>query len=204
MKILIACEFSGRVRESFHRLGHNAWSCDLIESNIPGQHYKCDIRDVLYEPWDLVIAHPPCNDICSSGARYFAQKRADGRQQQGIDFFMMFTWLTCKWAIENPVGIMSTLYRKPDQIIQPYYFGYPEAKATCLWLNGLPLLESTNIVEPIWHKNPDGTDYRDSKGKRYSEAAYYGRKIDRAKIRSITYQCVADQMALQWGGRING
>lgn len=215
MKILIACEFSGVVRNAFAARGHDAWSCDLLPSDTPGQHYQGDIRDMLTQQWDLMIAHPPCTHLASSGARYFAAKRADGRQQEGIDFFLMLTKTSIpKVAIENPVGIMSSIYRKPDQIIQPFQFGHPESKATCLWLKGLPKLKPTRILEPQWKKNPDGTDYKDSGGKRYNQAhntplirwenqtASGQNKLppskDRWKLRSITYQGIAEAMAQQW------
>lgn len=184
MKVLIACEYSGRVREAFNRLGHEAWSCDLIPSEDGSLfHWKEDWRRAFErQAWDLVIAFPPCTDLCVSGARHFAQKKADGRQQASIDFFMEFTRLPCKWAIENPVGIMSTYYRKPDQVIQPWMFGHGETKATCLWLHGLPKLTPTDIVEgreARVHRLPPGPN--------------------RWKERSRTYQGIADAMASQWG-----
>jgi len=182
MRVLIACEFSGIVREAFRARGHDAWSCDLLPSEIPGPHIQDNVLRHLGYEWDLVIAHPPCTDLAVSGARYFEQKRKDGRQQTSVDFFMAFTRLKYKWAIENPVGIMSRLYRKPDQIIQPWQFGHGETKATCLWLKGLPLLQPTNIVEgrkPRVHREPPGPD--------------------RWKNRSRMYEGIADAMAEQWG-----
>lgn len=220
MKVLVACEFSGVVRDAFIKLGHDAMSCDLLpcDSDL-GPHYQGDVRDLWGKEWDLIIAHPPCTHLASSGARYFEQKRKDGRQQEGIDFFMeMINAPAPRVAVENPVGVMSTQYRKPDQIIQPYYFGHPESKATCLWLKNLPKLEPTQIMEPVWQKNADGTDYKDAKGKRYSPAHFQsyikgarwanqtpsgqnklGPSKDRWKIRSVTYQGIADAMAAQWG-----
>lgn len=220
MRVLVACEFSGVVREAFKAKGHYAMSCDLLPTEIPGLHHQGDIRDVLEAPWDLVIAHPPCTHLAVSGAAFFAAKRADGRQQGGIDFFMIFTKLdhVAHVAIENPVGIMSTVWRKPDQIIQPYEHGHPESKKTCLWLKGLPKLVPSCIVPPLWYKNPDGTDYKDSKGKRYSPTHFLmgrtqlarwanqtpsgqnklGPSPDRAKIRSRTYEGIAKAMAAQW------
>ena len=183
MKVLVACEFSATVREAFAKRGHDAWSCDLLPTDVPGQHLQCDVREVLFDDWDLVIAHPPCDHLAVSGARWFPEKRADGRQQQGIDFFMLFTRLKYRYAIENPIGIMSTLWKKPSQIIQPWMFGHGETKATCLWLNGLPLLKATNIV--------DGRE-----GKCWK----MGPSPDRWKLRSKTYQGIADAMADQWGG----
>ena len=147
MRVLVACEFSGIVRDAFTAKGHEAMSCDLLPTEKPGPHYQGDIMDILHEDWDMIIAFPPCTHLAVSGSKYFAQKIADGRQQQGIDFFMAFVNAPCrKIAIENPIGIMSSKYRKPDQIIQPYEFGHPESKKTCLWLKGLPPLMATNIL----------------------------------------------------------
>ena len=159
MKVLIACEYSGIVREAFAKKGHDAMSCDLLPAEIPGNHYQGDIRDVLYDGWDLMIGHPPCDHLAVSGARWFKEKRADGRQQAAIEFFMMLANAPIeKIALENPVSIMSTQYRRPDQIIQPWMFGHGETKATCLWLKNLPLLQPTNIVEGreqrIWKMGP--------------------------------------------------
>ena len=193
MRVLMACESSGTVRDAFLSLGHDAWSCDLLPTDIPGPHFQGDVRDHLVNPedWDLVIAHPPCTDICVSGARYFKQKREDGRQQRAVDFFMMFTKLSCKWAIENPIGVMSTFYRKPDQIIQPFQFGHPESKQTCLWLSGLPVLTSTNILSlPVSGRWQNQTPSGQNK---------LGPSPDRWKIRSQTYKGIAEAMALQWG-----
>ena len=219
MKILIACEFSGVVRRAFEAKGHDVISCDLLpaDDNSP-YHYQGPVEDLLEQGggFDLMIAHPPCTHLASSGARHFAEKRADGRQQQGIDFFMMLVNADIsRICVENPVGIMSSLYRKPDQIIQPWQFGHPESKATCLWLKNLPLLIPTDILEPQYKKNPDGTDFKDSGGKRYNEAHNrpqirwqnqtpsgqnkLGPSPDRWKLRSITYQGIADAMANQWG-----
>lgn len=154
----------------------------MLPTEIPGEHYQGDVRDILHDDWDMVIAFPPCTHLAVSGARHFAAKRADGRQQEGIDFFRIFTELSCpKVVIENPVGIMSTVYRKPDQIIQPWMFGHGETKATCLWLKGVPKLIPTNIV--------DGREARIHK---------MGPSPERAKLRSLTYSGVADAMADQW------
>lgn len=183
MNILIACEESGTVRDAFIRRGHNAWSCDLLDTAIPGPHIKGDVTHQMKIHWDMVIAFPPCTDLAVSGARWFKEKRADGRQQASINFFMLLAnHPSEKVAIENPIGIMSTEFRKPDQIIQPWQYGHGETKATCLWLKGLPLLIPTQIAEGreqrIWKMPP-------------SE--------DRAKLRSKTYQGIADAMADQWG-----
>lgn len=147
MKVLIACEYSGIVRDAFIRYGHDAMSCDLLSTDISGPHYKGDVKDVINNNWDLMIAHPPCTHLSVSGARHFAIKKLDGRQQNAIDFFMMLVNSDIpKIAVENPICIMSTLYRKPDQIIHPWQFGHSESKATCLWLKNLPRLEYTKII----------------------------------------------------------
>ena len=194
MNILIACEFSGVVREAFRARGHNAWSCDLRPAEDNSLHHikgdaletiarGCEVSPGVFVPWDLVIAHPPCTHLAVSGARWFPAKQADGSQQQAIDFFLALANAPIpKICIENPICIMSRLYRKPDQIIQPWQFGHGETKATCLWLKGLPKLTPTNIVEGreqrIW-KMPPGPN--------------------RERERSRTFQGIADAMASQWG-----
>lgn len=222
MRVLVACEFSGIVRDAFIARGHKAISCDLLPSERPGPHIEGPIEDVDFTRFDLMIAHPPCTDLAVSGARYFKEKIADGRQQRAIEF-CEFLWTrgVPKIALENPVGVLSTKSSlgKPSQIIQPYHFGHPESKKTCLWLKGLPILMSTQTVEPIWMKNPDGTEYRDSSGQRYSPTHYLaGRQQvarwanttpsgqnnlppspDRWKLRSRTYKGIAAAMAEQWG-----
>ena len=183
MRVLIACEYSGAVRDAFTRGGHDAMSCDLLPAETPGPHYQGDVRDVLDYPWDLMIAHPPCTHLSVSGARHFAEKRMDGRQQSAVSFFMALARAPIpKIAIENPVCIMSRMWRKPDQIIQPWQFGHGETKATCLWLKGLPLLRHTQIVEG-----------RENRIHRMPPSA------DRWKERSRTFQGIADAMAAQWG-----
>jgi len=183
-KVLVACEESQAVTIALRNVGIKAWSCDIVECSggKPEWHIQCDVSEILFDNWGAVIAFPPCTDLASSGARWFEEKRKDGRQQKSIKFFMQFTNLKCRWAIENPVGIMSTQYRKPDQIIQPWQFGHGETKATCLWLNGLPKLEPTKIVtgreQRVWKLPPTA---------------------NRAKLRSKTYQGIADSMAEQWG-----
>lgn len=222
MRVLVACELSGIIRDAFRDRGHDAWSCDLLPSDADNRfHIQRDARLVLNDGWDLMIAHPPCNHLCSSGARWFKEKRADGRQQVAVKFFMVFTEADIsKVVIENPVGIMSTQYRKPDQIIQPYEYGHPESKRTCLWLKGLPLLEPTKIMEPEYYTLPDGTEYRDKKSKGYSKTHYCPEKLApqwanrtlsgqnklgpsalRSKIRSMTYPGIAAAMAEQWGSQ---
>ena len=185
MKILVGCEYSGKVREALRVMGHDAWSCDLLpaDDNSP-YHIQGDILEVLDDGWDMLICFPPCTDLAVSGARWFTEKQADGRQQASIDFFMkMVNAPIPRIAIENPIGIMSTQYRKPDQIIQPWQYGHGETKATCLWLKGLPKLEATDIVEGreqrIWKMAPSP---------------------DRWKKRSETYSGIAKAMATQWGG----
>lgn len=149
MRILVACEESQAVTKELRRLGHEAYSCDIQECSggHPEWHLQQDVIPLLDETWDMIIAFPPCTDLAVSGARWFPQKRADGRQQKSIGFFMRFVNADCpRIAIENPIGIMSSEYRKPDQIIQPWQFGHGETKATCLWLKGLPKLVPTEIV----------------------------------------------------------
>lgn len=183
MRVLIACEMSGRVRDAFVAKGHYAVSCDLMPSLTKGNHYQGDVFDIINDKWDLMIAHPPCTHLAVSGARYFAEKRADGRQQEALDFVRrLLNAPIPKIALENPVSIISSHIRKPDQIIQPWMFGHGETKATCLWLKNLPKLVPTNIVEGrdtrIWKMPPSK---------------------DRAMLRSITYQGIANAMAQQWG-----
>jgi len=181
--VLIACEFSGVVRDAFRARGHNAWSCDLLPSERPGPHVQGDVRAMLRMPWDLVIAHPPCTDLAVSGARWFTEKRADGRQQRAVEFFLAMASANApRVAIENPVCIMSSLWRKPDQVIQPWQFGHGETKATCLWLRGLPRLRPTDVVSgrvPRIHHMAPGPN--------------------RARERSRTYEGIARAMAEQWG-----
>ncbi len=194
MKVLIACEFSGVVREAFRKKGHNAYSCDLLDTEIPSEyHIKDDVLNHLNEDWDLMIVHPPCTHLCVSGAAWFKKKVKE--QTEALDFVRIL--LDCnipKIALENPVSVISTKIRKPDQIIQPYQFGDPHRKTTCLWLKNLPKLIPTNIVEPqiVIMKN----------GKPMSKFNYdtfrLPKKI-RGKIRGITFQGIADAMAEQWG-----
>ena len=186
MRILIACESSGAVRSRLLALGHDALSCDLLPADDGSlYHYQGDVMDIIDQPWDMLIAFPPCTHLAVSGARWFKEKRADGRQQHGIDFFMAMVGhgeRIGKYAIENPIGIMSSLYRKPDQIIQPWQFGHGETKATCLWLKRLSPLKPTNIVEG-----------REARIHKMTPSP------DRWKERSKTYEGIADAMANQWG-----
>jgi hypothetical protein len=191
VKVLIACEFSGTVRDAFLRRGHEAMSCDLLPTETEGPHYQGDVRDVLDYPWDLMIAHPPCTDLAVSGAAWFAKKRMVGAQQASASFFMKLAKADIpRIAIENPVCIMSRLWRKPDQILQPWMFGHTEQKATCLWLKGLKPLQPTKNVHQEMMTLP--------KNKR-ERLHYLPPSADRWKLRSETYQGIAEAMADQWG-----
>jgi site-specific DNA-cytosine methylase len=193
MKVLVACEFSGKVRDAFTKKGHFAFSCDLLPSLTPGYHHQGDVFDLLDEDWDMVIAFPPCTHLSSSGAKHFEAKRKDGRQQEAIDFFhKIANWPCERIAIENPIGVMSTEWRKPDQIIQPWQFGHEASKSTCLWLKGLPLLKPTNIVSK-------GSFTITKGGKKLPTWYNLPPSPDRAMKRSITFQGIADAMADQWG-----
>jgi site-specific DNA-cytosine methylase len=206
LRVLIACEFSGVVRHAFRTLGHDAWSCDLLPAEGGDRHhYQCNVLDILggrplggfidsagffchrhRAPWDLLIAHPPCTDLAVSGARHFAAKIADGRQQKALDFVQMLLDAPIPHiALENPVSIISSRIRKPDQIIQPWMFGHGETKATCLWLKNLPKLVPTNIVEG-----------REARVHRMSPGP------DRWKERSRTLTGIAEAMADQWGAHV--
>ena len=195
MRVLVACEFSGRVRDAFIVKGHDAMSCDLLPSETPGPHYQGDVLDILSDGWDLMIAHPPCTHLAVSGAAWFAEKRADGRQQEGIDFFMKLSNADIpRVAIENPVGIMSTIWRKPDQIIQPYEYGEPFSKKTCLWLKNLPNLQPTNLVD----KGEMIVYESGRKMPKWYADAWRLPKNERAKLRNRTFQGIAAAMAEQW------
>lgn len=180
MKILIACEYSGTVREAFSKLGHDAWSCDILETEIPGNHLQCDVREILGEGWDMMIAHPPCTHLAVSGARWFKDKKVE--QAEALEFVRLLLDAPIqRIALENPISIISSHIRKPDQIIQPWQYGHGETKATCLWLQNLPKLEPTNIVEGreqrIWKMPPSK---------------------DRQKLRSKTYPGIANALAIQF------
>jgi hypothetical protein len=182
MRVLVACEFSGTVRDAFRRQGWTAFSCDLLPSETPGAHYQCDVREVLHLGWDLMIAHPPCTHLAVSGARWFKDKLPE--QAEALQFVRdLMDAPIPRIAIENPVSIISSRIRKPDQTIQPWQFGHGEVKATCLWLKGLPKLEPTNVVAgriARVHRMPPGPD--------------------RWKERSRTFSGIAEAMADQWGG----
>jgi site-specific DNA-cytosine methylase len=181
MKVLVACEYSGAVRDAFRARGHEAVSCDLLPSETPGPHYEGDVRDIINATWDLMIAHPPCTHLAVSGARWFKDKQQE--QAEALEFVRLLLAAEIpRIALENPVSIISSKVRKPDQIIQPWQFGHGETKATCLWLKNLPRLRPTNIVE--------GREARVHK---------MAPSPDRWKERSRTYAGIAAAMAEQWG-----
>ena len=181
MKVLIACEYSGTVRDAFIAQGHDAISCDLLPTDAPGPHYQGDVRDILNDGFDLMIAHPPCTHLAVSGARWFKDKQEE--QAEALDFVrLLLSAPIDKIALENPISIISSRIRKPNQIIQPWQFGHGETKATCLWLKNLPRLMPINIVEG-----------REAKVHRMSPGP------DRWKLRSTTYKGIAQAMAKQWG-----
>jgi len=205
VKVLVACEFSGIVRDAFAARGHEAWSCDLLPTERPGRHICGNVLDYLGEGWDLMIAHPPCTHLATSGAAWFKEKIADGRQQEGIDFFMRFINAPIpRICVENPVSIMSRVYRKPDQIIHPYYFGNEAYKATCLWLKNLPLLfhlAEDDLFGRATHVGK-GEFVVSSKGKRGAKWNWWlPQTPDRWKIRSRTFEGIAQAMAEQWGNK---
>ena len=181
MKVLIGCEYSGIVRDAFLRNGHDAMSCDLLPTEKPGPHYQGDVFDIIGEGWDLLICHPPCTHLAVSGARWFSEKAEE--QAEALDFVRRLLLAPVpRIALENPVSIISTKIRKPDQVIQPWEFGHGETKSTCLWLKNLPPLRPTNIVEGreprVW-KMPGGSN--------------------QWKERSRTYTGIAEAMSQQWG-----
>lgn len=181
MRVLVACEFSGTVREAFAVRGHDAWSCDILPTEVPGKHLQCDVAEVLGEGWDVMIAHPPCTHLAVSGARWFGEKVTE--QAEALDFVRLLMVAPIpRIAIENPVSIISSTIRRPDQIIQPWQYGHGEMKTTCLWLKNLPRLKPTNIVEGreqrIWKMPPSEN--------RWAE-------------RSKTFPGIAEAMAEQWG-----
>jgi hypothetical protein len=191
-RVLVSCEESQAVCIEFRKLGIEAYSCDILECSggYPEWHIKGDVLEQLDKGWDMMIAFPPCTHLAVSGAAWFEEKRKDGRQQEGIDFFMAIVNAPIeKIAVENPIGIMSSKYRKPDQIIQPYEYGHPESKATCLWLKNLPLLKSTDNVKQQWKQLPKNQAQR---------IHYLPPSKDRAKLRSKTFHGIAKAMAEQW------
>jgi hypothetical protein len=186
MKVLIACEFSGRVRDAFLALGHDAMSCDLLPTEVAGPHHIGDVTEILHMGWDLMIAHPPCTHLAVSGSRWFKNKAKE--QAEALRFVQTLLDAPIpKIAIENPISIISSRIRKPDQIIQPWQFGHGETKATCLWLKGLPKLTPTHVV-----------DGREARVHRMSPSP------TRWKERSRTYEGIARAMASQWGSSLTG
>jgi len=183
MRVLIACEYSGRVRDAFLALGHDAMSCDLLPTEVDGPHYQGPVEDMLSDGWDLMIAHPPCTHLAVSGSRHFPEKIADGRQAAALDFVKLLMDAPIdRWAIENPISVISSAIRPPNQIIQPWEYGHGEVKATCLWLHNLPKLKPTNCVEgrePKVHLMPPSPN--------------------RWKERSRTFLGIAEAMGQQWG-----
>jgi len=192
-RVLVACEFSGTVRSAFRAMGHDAWSCDLLPAEDGGEHYQCDVRDVLDRGWDLMIAHPPCTHLAVSGARHFHRKQKE--QGEALEFVRTLLEAPIpRICLENPVSVISTKIRKPTQIIQPYHFGHAESKKTCLWLVNLPALRATNVMidRGRWdNQTPSGQNR-------------LGPSPDRWKIRSKTYPGIANAMAEQWGSLFAG
>ncbi len=221
MRALIACEFSGVVRDAFRKRGHDAWSCDLLPSESGDEyHIEGDVLDALDGGWDLMIAHPPCTHLAVSGSRWFHLKVVE--QREALDFVrLLMSSDIPRICVENPVSVISSKIRKPDQIIQPWMFGHGETKTTCLWLKSLPKLEATDCVVPEWAVKADGTVHLSKKGKRDNPTYFLtGRTTrvlkgaqleqwerihrmppgpERWRNRSRTYQGIADAMAEQWG-----
>lgn len=202
MKVLVACEYSGTVRDAFNARGHHALSCDLLPTDVPGNHYQGDVFDIIDQGWDLMIAHPPCTYLCSSGLHW--NGRVEGRSiltDEALDFVRaLLAAPISKIALENPIGRINTAIRKPDQTIQPYDFGDDASKKTCLWLKGIPILLPTKRFHGRLVKAPNGK-FVERWG---NQCDNYGQdktppSADRWKIRSKTYQGIADAMASQWG-----
>jgi hypothetical protein len=196
LKVLVACEYSGSVRDAFLARGHEAMSCDLLPTDSPGPHYQGDVRDILNDGWDLMVAHPPCTYLCSSGLHW--NKRVPGRQEmteEALEFVRLLLDAPIeRIALENPIGCISTRIRKYDQVIQPWHFGHDASKATCLWLKNLPPLTPTKIIEPrIVGNKMRWANQTDSGQNRLGPSEY------RWKIRSETYKGIAEAMADQWG-----
>ena len=183
-KVLVACEYSGRVRDAFIRNGCDAISCDLLPTDQPGPHYQGDVFDIINDGWDLMVAHPPCTHLAVSGARWFHKKRQE--QEEALDFVRRLMSAPIEQiALENPVSVISSLIRKPDQIIHPWMFGHGETKATCLWLKNLSPLQPTDVVSG-----------RENKVHRMPPSEH------RWKLRSLTYQGIADAMGNQWSVQV--
>ena len=195
MKVLIACEYSGIVRDAFTAKGHDAWSCDMLPTESPGNHFQGDVLEHLDKGWDLMIAHPPCTHLAVSGARWFTEgKKPWSLQEEALDFVRKLLAAPIdKIALENPVSVISTKIRKPNQIIQPFEYGHDVTKRTCLWLKNLPNLKPTKIVKP---------DIVLVNGKKMSRMHYESFKLpskERSKVRSKFYTGIAQAMAYQWG-----
>jgi hypothetical protein len=194
MKVLVACEYSGAVRDAFIRAGHNAMSCDLLPTDAPGPHYQGDVTDILKDGWDLMVAHPPCTYLSVSGMHWTTRGLRDPQLTEDALAFVRLLMAAPipRIAIENPVSVISSRIRKPDQIIQPWWFGHDASKKTCLWLKNLPPLKPTDMLPG------------DAKTRRANQTASGQNKLppskDRWKLRSATYQGIADAMAAQWGG----
>ena len=195
MKVLVACEYSGIVRDAFAAKGHDAWSCDILPTESPGNHFQGDVLEHLDKGWDLMIAHPPCTHLAVSGARWFTEgKKPWSLQEEALDFVRkLLNAPIDKIALENPVSVISTQIRKPNQIIQPFEYGHDVTKKTCLWLKNLPNLKPTKIVKP---------DIVLVNGKKMSKMHYESFKLpskERSKVRSKFYTGIAKAMADQWG-----
>ena len=207
MRVLVACEYSGAVRDEFIKLGHDAMSCDLLPTDVPGPHYTGDVFDIINDGWDMMIAFPPCTHLALSGAAWFEEKIKDGRQQEAIDFVKaLMSAPIDKIAIENPLGVIPNYIRPYNQIIQPYMFGDAFQKSTCLWLKNLPLLKPTKIVS-----KGEFFEWIDKKtGKKKRQPLWFYKALkegkDRWKIRSQTFPGIAKAMAHQWSkpGLIQG
>lgn len=186
MRVLVACEFSGIVRDAFIDAGHDAISCDLLPTERSGPHYQGDVRDIINDGFDLMVSHPPCTHLAVSGARHFAEKIADGRQEEALEFVRFLMNAPIKHiCVENPISIISSRIRKPNQVIQPWQYGHGETKATCLWLKNLPLLQPTHIVEG-----------------REARIHHLPPSPDRWKERSRTFTGIGQAMASQWSNPI--
>jgi hypothetical protein len=196
MKVLIACEFSGTVRDAFAALGHEAWSCDLLPSETAGSHYQGDVREMLDSSWDLMVAHPPCTYLSVSGMHWTTRGLRDPKlTEEALDFVRLLMAAPIeRIAVENPVSVISSRIRKPDQVIQPWQFGHDASKKTCLWLKNLPLLKPTKVVEPRLVEGKPRWGNQTSSGQNK-----LGPSADRWKRRSETYPGIAQAMAIQWG-----
>ena len=216
VRVLVACEYSGTVRDAFNKLGFDAWSCDILPTDKPGNHLQCDVREILNDGWDIMIAHPPCTYLSSSGLHW--NKRTPGRQEkteEALKFVELLLNAPIKHiALENPIGAISSQIRKPEQIIQPYEYGHPESKSTCLWLKNLPVLKPTKFADWKYYRCKCGNVFEAELGKygccdgpakiMWDNQTKSGQNKlppskDRWKIRSKTYQGIADAMAMQWG-----